>query len=142
MFVLEEYRLKNHHFAAGRIGVAAWLPDSTAVALRKVVAPFMSAPPPSPPPSPLNWGEAGWLKGALGEYFDLGHEQGELTHRLPNAEEAWRVYEDGFGPGNFSCARCRETSGVENGLRGLDKSVLYRPADCDDLSIPVSDRFD
>ena len=82
----------------GRVGVAAWLSDSTAVALRKVVAPFMPAPPPSPPPSPFNWGEPDWLKGALGEHFELGHEVGELTHRLPNAEGAWRVYEDGFGP--------------------------------------------
>ncbi len=82
----------------GRIAVAAWLPDSTAVALRKVVAPFMSAPPPSPSPSPFNWGEPDWLKGALGAHFELGHERGELTHRLRDAEEAWQVYEDGFGP--------------------------------------------
>lgn len=82
----------------GRIAVAAWLPDSTAVALRKVVAPFMSAPPPSPPPSPFNWGEPDWLKRALGAYFELGHETAELTHRLPDTEGAWRVYEDGFGP--------------------------------------------
>ncbi len=66
--------------------------------MRKVVAPFMPAPPPSPPPSPFNWGEPDWLKGALGDHFELGHEVGELTHRLPNAADAWRVYEDGFGP--------------------------------------------
>jgi ubiquinone/menaquinone biosynthesis C-methylase UbiE len=82
----------------GRIAVAAWLPDSTAVALRKVVAPFMSTPPPSPPPSPFNWGDPDWLKDALGAYFELGHETAELTHLLPDAEGAWRVYEDGFGP--------------------------------------------
>jgi SAM-dependent methyltransferase len=82
----------------GRVAIAAWLPDSTAVALRKVVTPFMPAPPPSPPPSPFTWGEPDWLKGALGEHFELGHEVGELTHRLPSAEDAWRVYEDGFGP--------------------------------------------
>jgi len=82
----------------GRIAVAAWLPDSTAVALRKVLAPFMPPPPPSPPPSPFNWGETEWLKGALGAHFELGHERGELTHRLPDAAELWRVYEDGFGP--------------------------------------------
>jgi ubiquinone/menaquinone biosynthesis C-methylase UbiE len=82
----------------GRIAVAAWLPDSTAVALRKVIVPFMPAPPPSPPPSPFNWGESDWLKDALGKHFELGHEVGELTHRLPSAEEAWRVYVEGFGP--------------------------------------------
>jgi len=82
----------------GRIAIAAWLPDSTAVELRKVVAPFMSAPPPSPPPSPFNWGEPDWIKDALGPYFELGHEEGELTHRLTSAESAWRIYLDGFGP--------------------------------------------
>lgn len=82
----------------GRVAVAAWLPDSTAVAIRKVVAPFMPAPPSPPPPSPFNWGDPDWLKGALGEFFELGHEFGELTHRLASAEEAWQVYEDGFGP--------------------------------------------
>ena len=84
----------------GRIAIAAWLPDSTAVALRKVIAPFMPAVPAqaSPPPSPFNWGDAAWLQKALGEYFELGHEKGELTHRTTSAEEAWRIYEDGFGP--------------------------------------------
>lgn len=84
----------------GRVAIAAWLPDSTAVALRKVVAPFVPSAPPSaaPPPSPFNWGDSTWLQGALGDHFELGHERGELTHRLASAEEAWRVYEDGFGP--------------------------------------------
>lgn len=84
----------------GRVAIAAWLPDSTAVALRKVVAPFMPAAPApaSPPLSPFNWGDPTWLQSALGEYFELGHEPGELTHRLGSAAEAWSVYEDGFGP--------------------------------------------
>ena len=60
----------------GRISVAAWLPDSTAVALRKVVAPFVPAPPRSPPPSPFSWGEPDWLKGSLGECFRLGQGWG------------------------------------------------------------------
>ena len=81
----------------GRIAIAAWLPSSQVVALRNVIASFMSAPP-SPPPSPFNWGDPDWLKGALGAYFELCHETGEVTHRLPNAEEAWRVYEVGYGP--------------------------------------------
>ncbi len=82
----------------GRVAIAAWLPDSTAVALRKVVAPFVSAAPTSPPPSPFNWGDRSWLKNALGAHFELGHEEGELTHRLSDAYHAWRVYEGGFGP--------------------------------------------
>jgi ubiquinone/menaquinone biosynthesis C-methylase UbiE len=84
----------------GRIAIAAWLPESTAVRLRQVVAPFMPAPPQaaSPPPSPFNWGDAEWLQQALGSYFELGCEKGELTHRVSSPEEAWEVYEEGFGP--------------------------------------------
>jgi ubiquinone/menaquinone biosynthesis C-methylase UbiE len=84
----------------GRIAIAAWLPDSTAVELRKVVAPFAPSPPsPSPPPpSPFNWGDPAWLKSALGDQFELRHETGELTHRLGSAMEMWDVLESGFGP--------------------------------------------
>jgi ubiquinone/menaquinone biosynthesis C-methylase UbiE len=82
----------------GRIAIAAWLPDSTAVELRKVVAPF-APPPPSPlPPSPFNWGDPDWLKSNLGDHFELGYETGELTHRMDSADEMWNAYEDGFGP--------------------------------------------
>jgi ubiquinone/menaquinone biosynthesis C-methylase UbiE len=83
----------------GRIAVAAWLPDSTAVELRKVVAPFVQAPPAaSPPPSPFNWGDPDWMSKVLGEQFQLGYESGTLTHRLNSATEMWNVYETGFGP--------------------------------------------
>ena len=84
----------------GRIAIAAWLPDSTAVKLRQVITPFMPPAPQqaSPPPSPFNWGDSAWLRDTLGVYFELGHESGELTHRINSPEEAWRIYEDGFGP--------------------------------------------
>ena len=82
----------------GRLVIAAWTPDSNAVALRKVVAPFMPAPPASPPPSPFNWGDPDWLRETLGDAFELGFEAAELIQRLPSAEAAWDVYEAGFGP--------------------------------------------
>ncbi len=82
----------------GRIAIAAWLPDSTAVALRKVISPFMPPPPPSPPPPPFNWGDPEWLQENLGGNFTIGYETAELTHRLVDANDAWRVYADGFGP--------------------------------------------
>ena len=84
----------------GRVAIAAWLPDSTAVKLRQVVAPFVPPPPQqaSPPPSPFNWGDPAWLQDALGEHFELGFEAGELTHRASSAEETWEIYKEGFGP--------------------------------------------
>jgi SAM-dependent methyltransferase len=84
----------------GRIAIAAWPPDSTAVKLRQVIAPFMPSTPQqaSSPPSPFNWGDSAWLKDTLGEHFELGHEPGELTHRTTSAAEAWNIYVEGFGP--------------------------------------------
>ena len=75
----------------GRVAIAAWVPESTAVKLRQVVAPFVPPPPQqaSPPPSRLIGGDPAWLKEALGEHFELDHESGELTHRASSAEEAW-----------------------------------------------------
>jgi ubiquinone/menaquinone biosynthesis C-methylase UbiE len=84
----------------GRVAVAAWTPDSNAVALRKVVAPFMAPPPAgvTPPASPFNWGDPEWLRESLRDRFDLVFEQSELTQRLPDSESAWNIYRFGFGP--------------------------------------------
>jgi len=82
----------------GRFGVAAWLPGSNAVDLRKVVSAFMPPSPAVPPPSPFNWGDRDWLASNFGAGYDLGYEEAELFHRLPDAETAWDVYQSGFGP--------------------------------------------
>jgi ubiquinone/menaquinone biosynthesis C-methylase UbiE len=82
--------------SGGRLAIAAWLPDSNAVALRNVLAPFMMASP--PPPSPFLWGTRDWMTTTLGSSFDLGFEQGVVVSRFPSPEAAWEVYAEGFGP--------------------------------------------
>ena len=82
----------------GRIAIAAWLPDSTAVDLRKVIAAFMPPAPQPAPPSPFVWGDPEWLQDVLGEYFDIACEAGELTHRADSAAQLWEAYAEGFGP--------------------------------------------
>lgn len=82
----------------GRLALAAWLPNSNAVELRKVLQPFMPAPPASLLPSPFNWGATDWLHATLSHDFDLGFEEGIAVQRLPDGESAWAVYERGFGP--------------------------------------------
>lgn len=84
----------------GQIVVAAWTQDSNAVGLRKVVAPFMSAPPAGAPtpPSPFNWGDPDWTRTSLGQNVTLGFETADTVHRLPDAETVWADYSRGFGP--------------------------------------------
>lgn len=84
----------------GRLSVAAWLPDSAAVTMRQVMAPFMPAAPTpaTPPPSPFNWGDPEWLKTAFGGDFDLGFEEGVTYVRYPDGDALWRAYGRGFGP--------------------------------------------
>jgi hypothetical protein len=38
------------------------------------------------------------MTSSFGAGYDLGYEEAELFHRLPDAETAWDIYEAGFGP--------------------------------------------
>lgn len=84
----------------GRLAVAAWLPDSTPVKQRQLMAPFMPPPPADAPapPSPFNWGDRHWLATALGPYFDLACEADVVKIRYPTADDVWRAYAANFGP--------------------------------------------
>lgn len=81
----------------GRIALMTWTPDSSAAALRTVLAPFVP-PPPSPQPTPFDWGRPEWLQESLGTAFELGFETGTLYHRASDAEAAVEVFAAGFGP--------------------------------------------
>ena len=84
--------------SGGRLAIAAWLPDSNAVEMRKVMVPFMPGSTAAPPPSPFNWGDAAWLRTTLGDRFELGFEEGVAVQRLPSAAAMWEFMENGFGP--------------------------------------------
>jgi ubiquinone/menaquinone biosynthesis C-methylase UbiE len=83
--------------SGGRLAIAAWVPESNAVSLRKVLQPYTAAPPAPPPPSPFVWGTRDWLTATLGQAFRLGFEEGVVS-RFPSAAAAWDQYADGFGP--------------------------------------------
>lgn len=82
----------------GRLALMTWTPESNAVELRKVLAPYASPPPSPPPPSPFDWGRSEWLEETLGAEFDLGFEGGTLFHRTSDGVAAWEVLVAGFGP--------------------------------------------
>jgi SAM-dependent methyltransferase len=81
----------------GRVAIGAWTPNSHAVTMRQVLAPFMS-PPPAPPPSPFVWGTREWLGSTLGRDFRLGFEEGTVLSRFPSVDVAWDTYATGFPP--------------------------------------------
>ena len=86
---------------AGRLALLCWTPDSNAVELRNVLAPFSPHPPSldaPPPPSPFDWGRPEWLEETLGDVFDLGFERGTLYHRVPDGSAGWEVMASSFGP--------------------------------------------
>jgi SAM-dependent methyltransferase len=81
----------------GRIAIAAWPPESNAVALRRVLVPFTPASPASAP-SPFVWGTPDWLNRTFGRDFRLGFEEGTAVSRFASADAAWEAYLKGFGP--------------------------------------------
>jgi SAM-dependent methyltransferase len=85
----------------GRIAIAAWTPNSHAVTLRRVMAPFMApfmAPPSASPPSPFCWGTREWLTSTLGRNFRLGFEEGTVLSRFCSVDAAWNTYVTSFPP--------------------------------------------
>lgn len=123
----------------GRIVVAAWTHDSNAVGLRKVVAPFMPAPPAGAPtpPSPFNWGDPDWLRTSLGQYVSLGVEEADTVHRLPDAETVWEEYSRGFGPVRAVANSLDETRLQEMRKAFLDWVNQFRT----DLGIAIPFRY-
>ncbi len=82
----------------GRLALMTWPPESKAVELRKVLAPYMPPPPSPPPPSPFDWGRPEWLEETLGAAFEFAFETGTLYHRVPDGEAGCEVMAAGFGP--------------------------------------------
>jgi SAM-dependent methyltransferase len=82
----------------GRLALMTWPPESNAVELRKVLAPYMPPPPSPPPPSPFDWGRPEWLGETLGAAFEFAFETGTLYHRVPDGEAGCEVMATGFGP--------------------------------------------
>ncbi len=82
----------------GRLALMTWTPESNAVEMRKVLAPYMPPPPSPAPPSPFDWGRPEWLEQTLGAAFEFGFEKGTLFHRTPDGVAGYEILAAGFGP--------------------------------------------
>jgi SAM-dependent methyltransferase len=81
----------------GRLAIAAWLPDSNAVKVQRLLQPYAPTPA-AAPPSPFVWGTPDWCTTTLGRDFSLGFEEGVVLSRFPSSAAAWDAFTDGIGP--------------------------------------------
>jgi SAM-dependent methyltransferase len=90
----------------GRLGICTWPPGDTLEGLFKVMRPYMTRPPASPPPSPFEWGKPDRVHELLGDAFDLKFETGVTTLRMPSGKAVWDLFVEGYGPTKTVAAAC------------------------------------
>lgn len=82
----------------GRLGLTAWLPDSTIAALvRDVIVPYRPPPPDPPPPSPFLWGKTDRVTELLGTSFHLRFETECTVLRESSGANVWRTWSECHG---------------------------------------------
>jgi SAM-dependent methyltransferase len=81
----------------GRLALATWPPEGTLAGLFKVMKPYMAAPP-TPLPSPFEWGRRERLQQLLGSSFELRFETGTTVLRAQNGEQVWDMFVVSYGP--------------------------------------------
>ena len=80
----------------GRLALAWWTADSTVS--KKFHLHQMFSPVAAPVPSPYHWGAREGIEELFGDAFDLKFELGDTCLRLSSGEEAWEMFEKGYGP--------------------------------------------
>lgn len=80
----------------GRLALATWAPEGAVAEFFRVIAQHSGAP--SPPSSPLDWGDPGHIQTLLGKDFDLKFERGINNAYHGSTEDIWDWYKRGFGP--------------------------------------------
>jgi ubiquinone/menaquinone biosynthesis C-methylase UbiE len=81
----------------GRLAFSAWTPEGTIGDMFKAFAPFQPPPPPGAG-VPLAWGGEDYVRGKLGDAFDLAIERRISRHEDESPEHAWEYFAPRFGP--------------------------------------------
>ena len=80
----------------GRLALATWMPGGAVGKFFAVIARYGDAP--SPPASPIAWGDPGHVEALLGRDFELKFEHGVSNAYHDNTQDIWEWYARGFGP--------------------------------------------
>lgn len=81
--------------AGGRLGLANWTPEGGLGAMFRMMAPFVTTPPPS---SPFDWGKEDRVRELLGDEFNLQFERHVSVFRTSSGEEYWEIFSNDYGP--------------------------------------------
>jgi ubiquinone/menaquinone biosynthesis C-methylase UbiE len=79
----------------GKIGLANWTPTGGLAKMFAVMAPYMTAPPPS---SPFAWGDEAHVTKLLGNAFELELSEHVSTLRVASGEAYWELFSTSYGP--------------------------------------------
>lgn len=81
----------------GRLAFSAWTPEGTVGEMFKVFGAFQ---PPLPPGAgaPVAWGDEDYVRGKLGDAFELSIERRISRHEDESPEHAWEYFAPRFGP--------------------------------------------
>ena len=80
----------------GRLALTTWAPVGAVAQFFGIIAQHSDAP--SPPASPLAWGDPSHVEKLLGNAFDLRFEHGVSNAYHGSEQDIWDWYTRGFGP--------------------------------------------
>ena len=81
----------------GRLVFSAWTPEGTIGEMFRTLAPFQPPPPPGAG-APVMWGQEDYVRGKLGDAFDLLIKRRISRQEEDSPEYAWEVFSTKFGP--------------------------------------------
>jgi SAM-dependent methyltransferase len=82
--------------SGGRLALTAWATEGSVAEFFGIIGRYGDAP--SPPSSPLAWGDPAHVERLLGKSFDLKFERAISNSYHASVDAIWELYMRGFGP--------------------------------------------
>jgi SAM-dependent methyltransferase len=82
----------------GRIALVCWTPESGLAKIFALMGPFQAAPPPAGVGYQFDWGREDYVRGLLGDDFELEFEGGDSVLKSDSGETVWQLFSTEYGP--------------------------------------------